>query len=145
MADFGLVCENDMNDAHQNINRNTMKARMKAFALRVITMVDSLPSRMSINVLSRQLVRSATSVSANYRAAPRARSRKEFIAKLGIVEEEVDESAHWIELLIECGAVTQEKAGALLEESNELTAIVIGTIRTARQSKSEIHNPKSEI
>ncbi|MBI1375349.1 MAG: four helix bundle protein [Phycisphaera sp.] len=112
-----------------------MKRRTKAFALRVMHMVESLPKAMVTAELGRQLLRSGTSVAANYRAACRARSRAEFVAKLGIVEEEADESAFWIELLVEGGHVKQARAADLANEANELLAIVVATIRTARRNK----------
>lgn len=83
------------------MTQDEMKKRTGQFALRVIRLVESLPNNKVCNVLGHQLLRSATSVGANYRAACRARSTAEFIAKLGIVEEEGDESRYWIELLIE--------------------------------------------
>jgi four helix bundle protein len=90
-----------------SVAREAFKQRTKKFALRVIRLVDSLPNRRSARVMGDQLLRSGTSVGANYRAACRARSRKEFCSKLGIVEEEADESAYWMELLIESNTVRQ--------------------------------------
>src|SRR6266571_6754173 len=78
-----------------------LKARTKQFALRVIKLVDALPRTIQGRAVANQIIRSATSVAANYRAACRARSRAEFIAKIGVVEEEADESAFWMELIIE--------------------------------------------
>ena len=138
---------------HDSIDKEDMKKRTKSFGLRVIKLVDALPVKRSAEVLGKQLLRSATSVGANYRAALRGRSRAEFIAKLGIVEEEADESQHWIDMLIDAGHVPKLRAGDLMKEADELTAIIVATIRTAKRNsatkpksgKSEIRNPKSEM
>lgn len=111
-----------------------LKARMKQFGLRTIRLTQSLPKSREADVLGRQLLRSATSVGANYRAACRARSAAEFQAKLGIVEEEADESAYWIEMLIESGLVKASRVEGLLAEANELTAIVVTSITTSRRN-----------
>jgi len=111
---------------------NTLRTRTKKFALRVMKLVDALPNTRSADVVGKQLLRSATSVGANYRAAQRGRSRAEFLAKLGIVEEESDESAYWLELLIESGTVAEKALADLLRESNEITAMIVASIRTAR-------------
>jgi four helix bundle protein len=104
-----------------------MKQRTKAFALRVIKLVNSLSKDLVSRRLGDQLLRSGTSVAANYRAACRARSKADFINKLGIVEEEADESALWMELLIDSGLVLQSRLGKLLDESNQLTAIIVAS------------------
>ncbi len=110
-----------------------LKKRTKAFALRVIRVVGSLPrGPQAADVIGKQLLRSATSVGANYRAACRARSSAEFCSKMGIVEEEADESVYWLELLIESGLVREELLTDLLAEANELVAIVVASIKTAR-------------
>ena len=111
---------------------NTLRTRTKQFALRVIKMVDTLPNTRAADVIGRQILKSATSVGANYRAAQRGRSRAEFCAKLGIVEEECDESSYWMELLAESGIVKQELLEGLMGEANEITAMVVASIRTAR-------------
>ena len=116
------------------MSRETMKRRTKAFALEVIGFVDSLPRTRSADVLGRQLIRSGTSVGANYRAACRGRSPAEFIAKLGIVEEETDEAAYWLELLVEAGIVTEDEAAHILNEADQLLSITVATIRTARKN-----------
>ncbi len=124
-----------------------LKQRTKFFALRVIRVTDSLPRRMSADVLGRQLLRSASSVAANYRSACRAKSRADFISKMGTVEEEADESALWLELLAESGLMPAPKLGELHREAEELTAIAVASIRTARRSaanpKSAVRNPQS--
>ncbi len=113
-------------------NDNTLRTRTKSFALRVMKLVDALPTTRAGDVIGKQLLRSATSVGANYRAAQRGRSRAEFCAKLGIVEEESDECSYWRELLCESGMVAAEALGDLMRESNEITAMVVASIRTAR-------------
>jgi four helix bundle protein len=115
-----------------------LRARTKTFALRVITLVDALPNRRSADVIGRQLLRSATSVGTNYRSACRGRSRKEFVAKLGIVEEEADESGFWIDLLAESGLISGKRVADLSREADELTAIMVASIKTARaKAKAE--------
>jgi len=115
-----------------------LKERTKAFALRVVRLVASLPRNPSTDVVGRQLLRSGTSVAANYRAARRARSRKEFLAKLGIVEEEADESVFWLELLVEAGLGVSGEMSALRNEANELVAITVSSIRTARGPRNSV-------
>ena len=116
-----------------------LRDRTKQFGLRVIRLVQSLPKDRTVTVLSNQLLRSATSVGANYRSSCRARSRAEFISKLGIAEEEADESAYWLELLVEAGIVKPKLIENLLEEANELTAIISASKITA---KKRIVKPK---
>ena len=112
-----------------------LKKRTKLFALRCIKLVESLPKTATARVLGNQLLRSATSVPANYRASSRARSKAEFIAKLGIVEEETDESVFWIEMLVDAGLVRLTQAETLMNEGNQLTAIWVTSINTARGGK----------
>ena len=111
------------------------KRRTKQFALRMIRLGETLPNSRSADVLGKQLLRSGTSVGANYRAACRARSHAEFCAKLGIVEEEADESMYWMELLIEANLVRADLLQDLLREANEITAIVVASLKTARPRK----------
>jgi four helix bundle protein len=106
------------------MNEIELKQRTKQFALRALKLLAALPHTQEGRVLGGQLIRSATSVGANYRAACRGRSKAEFIAKLGIVEEEADESAYWMELIIEGGLLVKTKVDALRQEACELTAIV---------------------
>jgi four helix bundle protein len=110
-----------------------LKARTKQFALRIMRLVDALPKRRSANVIGSQLLRSATSVGANYRSARRARSSAEFCAKMGIVEEEADESLYWLELIGEGELMKQKRLTALLDETNQIIAMVVASIRTARR------------
>ena len=111
------------------------KKRTKQFALRIIRLVQSLPKGVVSDVLGRQLVKSGTSVPANYRAACRARSRAEFCAKLGIVEEEADESAFWLEMLVEAGLLEERLVSALIKEGGELVAMTVASISTARRAR----------
>jgi four helix bundle protein len=125
-----------------------LKERTKRFALRVIRMTESLPRKMSSDVLGRQVFRSATSVAANYRSACRAKSRADFISKMGTVEEEADESALWLELIGESGLMPAGKLAELHREAGELTAIAVQSILTARSRstspQSTIRNPQSK-
>jgi four helix bundle protein len=102
------------------------------FALDVIELVETLPRTRTGEVLGRQLMRSATSVGANYRAACRAKSPADFIAKMGIVEEEADESIYWLELLIESGLTTAAAVERLMSEGSQLVTITVSSIKTAR-------------
>ena len=112
------------------MTENELKDRLKAFALRAMKLCQVLPKTTSGRTLANQLVRSATSVGANYRAACRARSRAEFAAKLGIVEEEADESAYWLELVIESGMLKKTVVEPLMTEANEITAIISASRKT---------------
>jgi four helix bundle protein len=98
----------------------------------MIKLVDAMPRTPSAQVIGRQLLRSATSVGANYRAACRAQSRADFAAKLSIVVEEADETCYWLELLEESGLIKAERLAKLLKEANELLAIVIASRKTAK-------------
>ena len=110
------------------------KARTKAFALHAIKLARTLPRNRETDVIARQLLRSATSVAANYRAACRARSARDFVAKLGIVEEEADESMFWLELLVDAKIVPGDRTSPLLRECNEIAALTVASIRKARRS-----------
>jgi four helix bundle protein len=112
-----------------------LKERTKRFALQVIKLVENLPKGKTSDIIGKQLLKSGTSVGANYRAACRAKSTADFISKMGIVEEEADESIYWMELLIEAGIVGTNKIESLLKEANELLAIAVSSIRTARRNK----------
>jgi four helix bundle protein len=130
------------------MNKDDLKNRTKKFALEVIRFVESLPKGKTADILGRQLIRSGTSVGANYRAASRARSTADFISKMGIVEEEADESIYWMELLVDSGRVTSADVVQIMTEADELLAITVSSIRTARGRRtlqSEIRNPKSDI
>jgi four helix bundle protein len=109
-----------------------LRDRTKRFALRIIRLFQHLPRSTAAQVLGKQLLRSGTSVGANYRASGRARSRAEFISKMSIVVEEADETVFWIECLIESGIVKSHLLADLLAEANELLAIFAASQRTAR-------------
>jgi four helix bundle protein len=115
------------------VDAEELKRRTKSFALRVIRLIDSLPKGRTGDVIGRQLLRAATSVGADYRAACRARSQAEFAAKIGIVEEEADESAYWLELIVESGLLPAARVEDLLAEANELVAIFVASARTAER------------
>jgi len=108
-----------------------LKKRTKRFALRILKLVSALPNNLQGRTVGGQLVRAGTSVGANYRAACRGRSRSEFIAKIGIVEEEADESAFWLELIIEGSLLKATLVQPMLDEANELTRIMAGSRVTA--------------
>jgi four helix bundle protein len=106
--------------------------RTKQFALRILRLYQALPAKEEARILGRQVLRSGTSVGANYRAACRARAKADFISKLGIVLEEADETVFWLELLLEGGIVKHEKLDALLKEAEELTSIFVTSLCTAK-------------
>ena len=114
---------------------DNLKDRSKKFALRVTRLVDSLPKTLAARTIGGQLIRSGTSVGANYRAACRAKSNADFVAKMGIVEEETDESAFWIEFLVDAEIVKMTLVADLLDEAHQLTAIWVSSINTARGKK----------
>jgi len=114
--------------------REELRRRTKAFALRVIRLYRALPRSAEAQILGKQLLRSATSVGANYRAVCRARSRPEFIARLGVVAEEADETVFWLELLMEAGIMSARRLEGLLKEARELTAIFSASAQTARRN-----------
>ena len=116
-------------------NEPDLKKRTKAFALLIFKLVDALPKTTTGRALASQIVRSGTSVAANYRAACRARSNADFIAKMGIVEEEADETLFWLELLEESQLVGAAKLTAVKQEANELVAIAVASIKTARRNR----------
>ncbi len=109
-----------------------LQERAKRFAVDVVRTIDPLPYRRSTDILGKQIVRSATAVGANYRAACRARSKAEFVAKMHTVQEEADETQYWIELLHESGAIAENDYRRLLSEAGELTAIFTASEKTAR-------------
>ena len=105
------------------------------FALRILRLVEALPDCGVCRTLGNQLLRSGTSIGANARSAKRGRSRAESTAKVGIVEEEADETLYWLELLVAAGKIAPEKVEAMVKEANEILAITVATIKTARQPK----------
>ena len=114
------------------MNEQEMKARTKQFGLRSITVVDALPRTTAGRAIGNQLVRSGTSVGANYRAACRGRSKAEFLAKIGTCEEEADESGFWLELIMDSGMLPRKLVEPLHQEADELTAIFAASIKTGR-------------
>jgi four helix bundle protein len=115
------------------MNKEDLRRRTKQYALRVMKAVGSLPDTVVGRAIGNQLVRSGTSVGANYRSACRGRSKAEFIAKLGVVIEEADESGYWLELIIEAGLVAKHRVEPLLTETNELLAIMVASRKTAQR------------
>ena len=104
-------------------------------AVRIIRLTEALPKSRVSDVIARQLIRCGTSVGANYRAACRARSRADFIAKLGIVEEETDECQYWLDLIVHTGLMHEGRVAVLKAEAGEILAIMVASIRTARSHK----------
>src|SRR6266478_6237682 len=125
MENFECGVQNTRPMKHQNL-----QIRTKQFALQVIKFCEGLPKDETSRILVRQLLRSATSVGANYRAACLAKSKPTFISKLGDVLEEADESGYWIELLVDAGKVEHQSGASLLNEAKELVAICISSINT---------------
>jgi four helix bundle protein len=109
-----------------------LRSRTKQFAIRIIRLFRALPRAEEARIVGRQLLRSGTSVAANYRATGRSRSQSEFIAKMGVVVEEADETVFWLELLVEADIVPETKLSDLLSEANELLAIFAASQRTAK-------------
>jgi four helix bundle protein len=110
-----------------------LRERTKSFALRVVRMFSSLPKTTLAQVLGKQVLRSGTSIGANYREAYRGRSKPEFIAKCGDCLREIEETAYWLELLVEAGIVPAEKLAPLRKEIDELTAIFVTIIKRSKQ------------
>ena len=121
-----------------------MRVRTKQFALRMMRLVDALPKNRCGSVIGHQLLRSATSVGANYRAACRAKSMPDFVNKLGIVEEEADESCYWLELITESELMNASQVAALMKEADEIVRIVAASRITAK-SNADTLNRKSKI
>jgi four helix bundle protein len=133
ISDCGFRIDNRRPKGTESMNPEEMKARTMKFSLRVVKMVDSLPRGKASDVMGRQLLRSGTSVAANYRAACRSRSSADFINKMSIVEEDADESIFWMELLGESGLINELRTKELMKEANELLAITVSSINTARK------------
>ncbi|HUO59974.1 MAG TPA: four helix bundle protein [Candidatus Acidoferrales bacterium] len=118
-----------------------LQLRTRDFALRIVKMFKALPKTTEAQVLGKQLLRSGTSVAANYRAVCRARSKNEFVARLAVVVEEIDESVLWLDLLVAAGIVPEAKLASLTKEAGELLAIFVAsqlTVRGIRKSVSSI-------
>ena len=114
------------------MNEREFKKRTKQMALRVIKLVDSLPNSMTAKVIGKQILRSATSVGANYRAACRGKSKADMLYKLAIVEEEADETLYWLELLLEAEIFPEARLKNLMSEVDRITAMVVSSIKTLR-------------
>jgi four helix bundle protein len=130
------------------MDENEMKQRTKEFALRGLDLADSLPRSRSGNVIGGQIIKSGTSVAANYRALCRAKSREDFINKTKVVEEEADETSLWLELVVQRRLLSARRVQPLLKEADELTAIFVASRKTAmsRQPRRDsIENRKSKI
>jgi len=123
-----------------------LKDKSKKLALRIFKLTDSLPNTRAANVIANQILRSSTSVGANYRSACRARSKADFISKITVVEEEVDETLFWLELIHESGMIKYERLRTLLRDADELVAIFTSSGKTAKinNPKPTIRNPKSK-
>jgi len=131
------------------MDKTELKRRSQKFAVDIIKFTANLPSSRSLNVLCNQVLRSATSIGANYRAACKGKSTADFINKIVICEEEADECIYWLDLLIEAELVSQAKVAPLRKEADELTAIFTAIGKTAKENQKlnnfEIEHPKSEI
>jgi four helix bundle protein len=125
------------------MDEQEFKRRTKQLALRTIRVVESLPQTSTAQVISKQILRSATSVGANYRAACRAKSTADLLHKLVIVEEEADETLYWLELLVEAELVPEAKLKNLITEANEIVAMIVASMKTIR-NKQNGYNPKSK-
>lgn len=117
------------------MDEKEFKGRTKALALRVIQLVEALPKGQTGQVIGKQMLRSATSVGANYRAACRAKSTADMINKLKIVEEEADETLYWMELVIEAGLMPETRLADLMKETDEIIAMTVSSIKTLRTKR----------
>jgi four helix bundle protein len=132
----------------QIVDEEEFKRRTKGLGLRVIRLVEALPEKPTAQVIGKQLLRSATSVGANYRAACRGRSVADVIAKLKIVEEEADETLFWLELLVEADLIPESRLSDLMRETDEVVAMTVASIKTLRSRQnrqSPVVNRKSQI
>ena len=133
------------------MDEQQFKDRTKQLGLQTIRLVDELPKNRQADVIGRQLLRSATAIGANYRAACRGRSSADVLSKLGVVEEETDETLYWLELLTEAKLVSPERLADLMSETEEILAMTVASIKTLRLrttvigSQSKIQNQKSKI
>lgn len=116
-----------------DMTEEELKERFKSFSIRIVKMVDSLPNTLSAKAIGGQVVRSGTSPGANYRAACIAKSEKDFLNKLKIVEEELDETSHWLELIMETGILPKERMEPLHDECKQLLSIIVRSITSTRK------------
>jgi four helix bundle protein len=122
-------------EAHSTNEKGNLSVRTKAFALRIIKVYEALPQSTSAQVIGKQFLRSGTSVGAHYREGSRARSKAEFISKLEVGLQELEETKYWLELLVEGGIVPEKKLVNLLEEAEQLTAMLAASVRTTKLRK----------
>ena len=131
------------------MNAEDLKKRTKLFALRILKLAAALPNSVEGKAIRGQIVRAGTSVGANYRAACRGRSKAEFVAKLGVVEEESDESAFWLELIIEGGLLQRNRVESLLDEANAIAKIMarsrLSASKEPSQNRSAVVNEQSQM
>ena len=128
-----------MNESESNVRereKRDLQVRTKSFALRIVRLYCSLPKTTEAQVLGRQLLRSGTSVGAHYREAMRARSVAEFISKVEGGLQELEETSYWMELLVESEIVSETRLSNLLQEANEITAMLVSSARTAKERRS---------
>ena len=117
------------------MNPDDLKARTRQFALRVFRLAECLPDTPTARVIRNQMIRCGSSVGANYRAACRAKSRPDFVSKMGTVEEEADETIYWMELLVDTGIVKPKRIADLMSEADQILSIVVASIRTAKRQQ----------
>ena len=118
------------------MDEKMFKERTKQLAVAIIKKADALPRSLATDIISRQLVRSGSSIGANYRAACRAKSTADMVNKMKIVEEESDETEYWLELLVEAGHVSEEQIKTIYKETDEILAMTVASIKTFRNRKS---------
>ncbi|MGC9315650.1 MAG: four helix bundle protein [bacterium] len=118
---------------YNQLKTKELSDRTKIFALRIIKLVQALPDNQVSYIIGKQILRSGTSVGANYRASCRARSTAEFVSKLGIVAEEADETLYWLELLVESGQMCEDRLAGLMKETNEIISIIVSSIKTSKR------------
>ena|SRR3974390_2000646 len=121
------------------MTKEEMKTRTKSFANQVVKVCQALPEKWVARTLGMQLLRSGTSVGANYRAVCRARSNPDFLNKLRIVEEECDESLFWMEILVDNGLIKPARISSLMNEADQLLRIVVASAKTARSSRDDLN------
>jgi four helix bundle protein len=117
------------------MDEKTFKTRTKKLAVAIIEQTDKLPRSRAADVIARQIIRSGTSIGANYRAACRAKSTADMINKMKIVEEESDETAYWLEILVEAELVEQDQVAGIYKERNEVLAMTVASLKTLRNRK----------
>ena len=136
MGCFGKETASDLRQC-QLMNEDQFKFRTKQLGLRMIRMVEALPNNQSSRVIGNQILRSATSVGANYRAACRAKSPADIINKLKIVEEEADETLYWLEMLVDAEIMSEVRLTELMKETDEIIAMTVASIKTLRKNQTQ--------